>query len=187
MDNEKEVLVQLGEQKIRIGKELIEKLNVFQHIPGVPKIQRKINTEILSLQKVMRLYIEIYNQVSSFTRLFFLMLQGISINRLTMNNILCSNLVYFEYFVNVLEKTENVYEVDVPIKGQNCQNTTVRIDIVADSGSTWIKVIARSSKALKDSALGRSNFGSKSILDHARAYQHAANHNLYCFKRPKVH
>lgn len=54
MDNEKEVLVQLGEQKIRIGKELIERINVFQHIPGIPKIQRKINTEISSLQKVMR-------------------------------------------------------------------------------------------------------------------------------------
>lgn len=103
-----------------------------------------------------------------------------------MNNILCSNLVYFEYFLNVLERTENVFEVDVPIKSQKNQSFTVRIDIVADNGSTWIKVIARNSKALHDLAHGRSNYGSKSILDHANAYAIAANHNLYCFKRPKV-
>lgn len=109
-----------------------------------------------------------------------------SLNRLTMNNILCSNLVYFTYFVYVLEKTENVYEIDFPIKSRGCQNPLVRIDIVADNGGTWIKVIARNSKSLSDTAFGRSNYGSKSILDHARSFALAASYNLHCFKRPKV-
>lgn len=127
-------------------------------------------------------------QVSKCHPFFYVIhLQGMSTNRLTMNNILCTNLVYYTYFVKVLERTENVYEVDFPIKSHKCPNTLIRIDIVADNGSTWIKAIARNSKALSDSALGRSNFGSKSILDHAEAYEIAANQNLYCFKRPKVH
>lgn len=104
-----------------------------------------------------------------------------------MNNIFCSNLVYFTYLVNVLEKTENVCEVDFPIKSQRCQNTSIRIDIVADKGATWMKVIARNSKGLSDTAHGHSNYGAKSILDHAKSYASAAASNLYCFKRPKVH
>lgn len=103
-----------------------------------------------------------------------------------MNNILCSNLVYFTYFVDVLEKTENIHEVDAPIKNYGGQKPLIRIDIVADNGGTWIKVIARNSKNLNDTALGRSNYGSKSILDHAESYAIAANQSLYCFKRPKV-
>lgn len=105
-----------------------------------------------------------------------------SLNRLTMNNIFCSNLVYFTYFVNILEKTKSVYEVDLLFKSQ----IPVRIDIVADNGHTWIKVIARNSKALSDTARGMSNYGSKSILDHARSFAIAASQNLHCFKRPKV-
>lgn len=53
MDNEKEVLIQLGEQKINVGRKLIERLNVSKNIPGISRIQRKIKTEILSLQNVM--------------------------------------------------------------------------------------------------------------------------------------
>lgn len=46
--------IELGEQKVQIGLELIRRLHAFKHIPGILKIQRKINTEILSLQKVMK-------------------------------------------------------------------------------------------------------------------------------------
>lgn len=103
-----------------------------------------------------------------------------------MNNILCSNLIYFSHFVNILEKTENIHEVDFLIKNHSCHNTSVRVDVVADGGGTWIKAIARNPKGLSDIAFGRSNYGSKSILDHAKSYELAANNNLYCFKRPRV-
>lgn len=114
------------------------------------------------------------------------LLQAMTSNRLTANNILCSNLVHFAHFVNVLEKTKNVHEVDVPVKSYEFQNPLVRIDIVADNGGTWIKVIARNSKSLNETALGRSNYGLKSILDHASSYTLAASYNLYLFRRPKV-
>lgn len=105
-----------------------------------------------------------------------------------MNNILCTNLVYFTYFVQVLEQTKNIYEVDFPIKSDTRKSAPVRIDIVADNGATWMKVIARSSKGLADMAFGRSNYGSKTILDQAKSYSIAAadSCNFYCFKKPKV-
>lgn len=42
----------LGEEKIATGKELLAKLDTFKRIDGVAKIQRKISSEIASLQKV---------------------------------------------------------------------------------------------------------------------------------------
>lgn len=51
LDNE--TLILLAEEKIFLGKELIESLEGFKNIPGVQKIQRKINQEIKFLQKVI--------------------------------------------------------------------------------------------------------------------------------------
>lgn len=42
----------LGEDKIDTGKKLIERLNLFTHIQGVGKVQKKISAEILTLQNV---------------------------------------------------------------------------------------------------------------------------------------
>lgn len=88
--------------------------------------------------------------------------------------------------VKILDETENVHSVDHPIKFLDDNKTHIRVDIVADEGSTWIKVIARNPKALNDIAFGRSNYGRKSILDHAKCYIEAANDNLYFFRKPKV-
>lgn len=52
MDVKRKELKKLGEDKIKLGKELIERLNVFKEIPGIIRIQRKISTEVSSLQNV---------------------------------------------------------------------------------------------------------------------------------------
>lgn len=62
----------------------------------------------------------------------------------------------------------------------------LRVDVVAENGSQWIKVIARNPKALKDIALGCSNYGAKSILDHAVQYVESAEINQCLFQSPKV-
>lgn len=41
-----------GQEKIKIGKELIQHLNLLSHIQGVTKIQKKVSAEISSLQNV---------------------------------------------------------------------------------------------------------------------------------------
>lgn len=46
-------LKKLGEEKVEIGKDLIERLSLFKNISGINKIRKKISTEIGSLQNVM--------------------------------------------------------------------------------------------------------------------------------------
>lgn len=116
----------------------------------------------------------------------FCLRQVISTKQLKINHILCSNLIHFGYLVNILSHTENVQGVDYPIKTCGNHKSTTRIDIVANSGRTWIKVIARNPKALNDIAFGRTNYGTKSILDHAINYTQGALDNQYCFKNPNI-
>lgn len=94
--------------------------------------------------------------------------------------------MHFAYLVHILSQTERVQGVDFPIKTSGNHKSTTRIDIVADGGRTWIKVIARNPKALNDIAFGRSNYGTKSILDHAISYNEGALDNQCCFQNPKV-
>lgn len=51
IDDEVDVYA-LGTEKIVFGERLLQKLNDYKHIEGVAKIQRKISSEISSLQKV---------------------------------------------------------------------------------------------------------------------------------------
>lgn len=111
--------------------------------------------------------------------------QAIASKRLDINHILCSNLVHFAFLVEVLRNTPNVQSVDSPMKAPNANNS-LRIDVIAENGSQWIKVIARNSKALKDIALGCSNYGAKSIIDHAIDYVQCAEMNQCLFRTPQV-
>lgn len=45
---------QLGEEKIRIGNDLIEQLNQFKNIQGIVKIQKKISAEVSILRHVRK-------------------------------------------------------------------------------------------------------------------------------------
>lgn len=111
--------------------------------------------------------------------------QAIASKRLDINHILCSNLVHFAFLVEVLQKTPNVQSVDTPMKAPNTNNS-LRIDVIADNGSQWIKVIARNPKALKDIALGCSNYGAKSIIDQAIDFVQCAEMNQCLFRTPQV-
>lgn len=86
----------------------------------------------------------------------------------------------------MLSRTQCCQSVDHPVKLFGHKKTSVRIDIVAENNREWIKVIARNPKALNDIALGRSNFGTKSILDHASDCVQIAKDNLYNFQEPTV-
>lgn len=83
-------------------------------------------------------------------------------------------------------ETRNVEGVDIPYKMNG--RSPVRVDIVADNNGrqVWIKVIARNPKALTEIALGRTNYGEKSILDHAKDYIEMTKYDFCCFQTPKV-
>lgn len=112
--------------------------------------------------------------------------QAIASKSLKVSNILCSNLVHFGYLIETIRRSKDVKGVDVPVKIGESKKSLFRVDIVADDGYTWIKVIARNPKALNDIAFGRSNYGAKSILDHAICYSDGANNNQFRFQNPKV-
>lgn len=88
--------------------------------------------------------------------------------------------------MTVLLAAKDVQHLDYPVKVDGYQKSTVRIDIVADKGNTWIKAVARNSKALCNGVKGDTSFGAKSILDHAENYVRAANDNPFNFLAPKV-
>lgn len=88
--------------------------------------------------------------------------------------------------IETIRRSKDVKGLDFPIKIGDSKKSSFRVDIVADDGATWIKVIARNPKALNDIAFGRSNYGAKSILDHAINYSEGANDNQFRFRNPKV-
>lgn len=88
--------------------------------------------------------------------------------------------------MNILSQTNDVQNLDYPVKVGGNRKSTGRIDIVAEKGATWIKVIARNPKALSDVVSGQASYGTKSILDHAENYIQAAEENPCLFKTPKV-
>lgn len=88
--------------------------------------------------------------------------------------------------MQTLSRTADVQHLDYPVKVGGNRKATGRVDIVADHGRTWIKVIARNPKALSDVVNGEASYGTKSILDHAEYYAHAARENPCRFVTPKV-
>lgn len=75
--------------------------------------------------------------------------------------------------------------MDYPLPMED-RGSKLRVDIVADGGATWIKVIARNPKSLSDAVHGRTSYGSKSILEQAEEYVEAAEANPHMFKPPRV-
>ncbi|XP_055911653.1 UPF0415 protein C7orf25 homolog isoform X1 [Eupeodes corollae] len=156
-----ENIKKLAEEKIFLGKNLIEQLDQYKTIPGAQKIQRKINQEIKFLQKV------------------------VSTNSIKLNHVMCSNLTHYQFLVKILELQKDVVHIDCGFPVEE-RNNPLRVDIVCENGLKWIKAIARNSKSLTDAANGRASYGAKSIIDQAEEFIYAANQNLCMFRKPKV-
>ncbi|XP_058456440.1 UPF0415 protein C7orf25 homolog [Malaya genurostris] len=163
MENEytQEELTCLTQEKIDLGEKLLTDLAKLETVDGVRKICKKITQELKFLNKVKN------------TR------------TVSVNHILCSNLTHFGCLVQCLLSCENVIHVDYPLPLEE-QGSKLRVDIVADGGATWIKVIARNPKSLSDAVHGRTSYGSKSILEQAEEYVEAAESNPHMFKPPRV-
>ena len=97
----------------------------------------------------------------------------------------CSNLTAFEHLVKALPRYKNPQYILHPIRN-NLLKTSLRIDLVADNGGTWIKTIARNAESIIDTIEGRGEYGAKSILDHADDYLAVSKESFYMFNHPKV-
>ena len=103
----------------------------------------------------------------------------------SMRKVKCSNLTAFEHLVKALPRYQNPQYILHPIRN-NLLRTSLRIDLVADNGGTWIKTIARNAESIIDTIEGRGEYGAKSILDHADDYLAVSKENFYMFNHPKV-
>lgn len=180
-DSDSPSISSLAQNNILLANELIGKLKSYSHIDGVKKIERQICQEIKFLQKVLFSVIEWVKSLST-----FFLPQKLSSKQLTINHILGSNLAHYNFLITVLERTDQIQHTDYPVKVDGTPKSLVRIDIVCDTGATWIKVIARNSKAISNVVNGEASFGTKSIVDHARSYLHAAKENPCHYRPPKV-
>ncbi|XP_053698255.1 UPF0415 protein C7orf25 homolog [Sabethes cyaneus] len=156
-----EELTDLAQEKIVLGEQLLKDLEKLESVDGVRKISKKINQELKFLNKVRN------NKT------------------VTINHILCSNLTHFGCLVQCLLNCEKVIHIDYPLPLED-RVSKLRVDIVADEGATWIKVIARNPKSLSDAVHGRTSYGSKNILEQAAEYLEAAESYPHMFKPPRV-
>lgn len=101
------------------------------------------------------------------------------------DNVVSSNLTYFNALVNALQKVNGLKHLDYPVPVTHLPKT-LRIDIVCDNGATWIKVVARNLKSIKDRIAGMASYGAKSILDQAEELVEAASLNMYLYKPPRI-
>ena len=122
-DGENELFSKLDE-KIKEGNELIGKLQNFMSIPGVSKLQKRIEKEIKFLLK--------FKQTPA----------GLKIE-----HIQCSNLLHLSAIVQALLEASNPCTVLKTVT--NADGKKVVMDILTDEGFQWIKVIARSPQALE--------------------------------------
>ena len=145
--------------KIQEGQVLQSRLDTFKIIPGVEKLSRKIRKELQFLQNFKA-----------------------NPDKLKIEHLQCSNLLHLSAIVQALGDCSDPYQVLKSYSGPR----KITVDIVAQKGAEWIKVIARSPQALEKLSTGDQAYGQKSLIDQAQDYINAAEENLYHFKPPSL-
>ncbi|KAK0175324.1 hypothetical protein PV327_009081 [Microctonus hyperodae] len=159
MEEEMELL-KLLDEKIDNGRKLIEQLKSIEHkVKGADKLGRKINQEIKFLNKVR------------------------SAGNVKKEYLQSTNLIHLNAMVERLLSSKEPTSVMKPFK---IDNTRLEVDIVCNSGDSWVKVIARNARALTLISLGNGEYGQKSVLDQAKFYLNCAKLHPHRYKLPEV-
>ncbi|KAI8038934.1 hypothetical protein M5D96_007637 [Drosophila gunungcola] len=161
---EQDVQEKLNEEahkKVKLGEELKKALIDFEDLPGVSKVQRKIQQELKFLNKV------------------------ITTKSVKEHHITSSNFVYYDFLIKTLRLQQGVVDINAVFRLESRDNP-LRVDIVANNGLKWVKVIARNSKSVEDAAKGCVSIGARSVLDQAEDYLEASELSFCMFQRPKI-
>lgn len=153
-----ELLQCLGE-KIAGGHSMVERLRLMGKIDGIDKLIRKIQQEIKFLEKVQ------------------------DTGNLKKKHLQSSNLTHLDAMVARLSCAKDPVSVMRPFK---YQKSRLEIDIVCNSGASWVKVIARNARALTLISLGNGEYGQKSVLDQASSYLVCTKCHLHHYRPPDV-
>jgi hypothetical protein len=110
--------------KLKLANDLVNNLKVANSVEGVSKLEKKIKQEIKFLQKVQK-----DKKVK------------------TKDHLYCSNLLHLGALVQTLSSAEHPVAVLKVFAAENCRK--VIVDLVANDGHLWVKVIARNARALE--------------------------------------
>uniref|UniRef100_A0A8D8RSE9 UPF0415 protein C7orf25 homolog n=2 Tax=Cacopsylla melanoneura TaxID=428564 RepID=A0A8D8RSE9_9HEMI len=159
-----ETLESQFKEKIQSGENLISQINnsFLNNVSGVAKLRKKIKVEIQFLEKTMRS------------------------SKMKEEHLLCTNLHHFQALLNhaLVQPCDSLLQHFFYYHGD--QKCKICVDIVANKGQKWIKVISRNPKALSQISLGAGEYGQRSVLDQAEEYVECARENFVMFEPPEV-
>ena len=152
----------LIEEKLKLASGLISSLESMNQLDGVSKLEKKIRQEMKFLQKLQK-----------------------QKNAKFKDHLKCTNLVHLGAVVQTLLESEKPTAVSKVFGGSDASRKVI-VDIVANDGFVWIKVIARNARALQLHTRGDQAFGQRSILDQASDWVSCANENRHLFQVPAI-
>ena len=161
-------LSSLLSDKISLGQSLLQILSSpeMQAVSGVTKLEKKIRQELKFLQRFS---------------------ESTGVNKLKKEHLQCSNLQNLSAIVQTLRDTKGAVSVLRPYPlVTNTDEKKVTVDVVGESGERWVKVVARSPKALDLNSTGGNQFGQKSFLDQVSEFAACAKQNKQLFRAPTV-
>eukprot|EP00058_Branchiostoma_floridae_P004941 XP_002590429.1 hypothetical protein BRAFLDRAFT_62745 [Branchiostoma floridae] len=146
------------------AKALMDRAKELQ-VEGCVKLQRRIKAELAYLQKLQKSSMELKE-----------------------NHLRSSNLTHLRAIITTAESLPAISSLLHPFHftDQSGNRVTLTVDVAANHGLTWVKVIARKAQAMHVIWLGEGQYGEKSVIDQAEDYIAAAADNPLKFSIPQV-
>lgn len=150
--------------KIKEAEELIDKCQSLKIKDGQKKLQKKIEAELKFLCKLLKYPEKIKNE-----------------------HLRCSNLFHLSAILSCAISNINVSEILKPysytVNNVYCVNEQKRIvvDVVANDGQCWIKVVARNPQAMAQSSIGSCEFGRRTIIKQLEDMLKCAQQNPFMY------
>ncbi|XP_062578859.1 UPF0415 protein C7orf25 homolog [Saccostrea cucullata] len=153
----------LLDQYIDCAKKFIDLSKKLGHIKGANKLQRMCKSELKYLQSLRKIPTQLCG-----------------------NHLKSSNLSHFAGCLHTAYNAPGVVQILCPFSMDGRTENLV-VDVVANQGHTWVKVIARKAQALHLIWAGRGQFGERDLVRQARDYLRCAVHHPVNFQKPKIH
>ncbi|XP_061185667.1 UPF0415 protein C7orf25 homolog [Saccostrea echinata] len=153
----------LLDQYIDCAKKFIDLAKELGHIKGANKLQRMCKSELKYLQSLRKIPTLVCG-----------------------NHLKSSNLSHFAGCLHAAYNAPGVVQILCPFSMTGRTENLV-VDVVANQGHTWVKVIARKAQALHLIWAGRGQFGERDLVRQAKDYLRCAAHHPVNFQKPKVH
>ncbi|XP_052133433.1 UPF0415 protein C7orf25 homolog [Frankliniella occidentalis] len=153
------------EAKIKLGEKLLSLLCDKSKVRGCQKLLKRLQQETNFLRKVLEK------------------------RDIKIEHVKCTNLGHLEALVNcVLEHCDGCSAIleTLELRTGSGDSKRVCVDIIADQGQTWIKVVARNPKALSLLSAGEGEYGQRTVTDQAKEFLACASQHPYHFKIPRV-